>query len=122
MRAKVLIVALALALVGCGDGSPGGSTAPPQDTDIAVIGTDAFEFVPSDPAAEAGEITVALTCEQALQHDFVVETETEDVTVAECGGGETSVGSIELEASAYTFFCSIPGHRQAGMEGTLTVA
>ncbi len=35
-------------------------------------------------------------------------------------GGKKSL-TLTLAAGTYTFYCSVPGHRQAGMEGTLTV-
>jgi len=36
-------------------------------------------------------------------------------------GGGTKVFSATLKRGRYTYFCSVPGHRQAGMEGKLTV-
>jgi plastocyanin len=36
-------------------------------------------------------------------------------------GGSKTV-TLPLKAGTYTFYCSVPGHRQAGMEGTLTVS
>jgi uncharacterized cupredoxin-like copper-binding protein len=35
--------------------------------------------------------------------------------------GAKAEKAIDLKPGKYVFFCDVPGHRQAGMEGTLTV-
>jgi plastocyanin len=37
------------------------------------------------------------------------------------GQGGTSTVSASLKPGTYTFYCSVPGHREGGMEGKLTV-
>ena len=126
MRARtlILIIAGSLMLAACGgngdDAGNGDGAADGGEATVSVIGTDALAFDPDQISAAAGSITVELTSEQAVEHTFVVE-EASDTEVVAAGPGETSTGTIELEAGSYTFYCDVPGHREAGMEGTLEV-
>lgn len=113
-----LLVALTavVVLAACGGGEPGGRA---DGTVLEVLGTDDLTFEPSELSAPPGEITVELTTEE-INHTFVIE-QLDDREVVAAGANETASGTVELEPDTYTFYCSIPGHREAGMEGTLTV-
>lgn len=122
MRRKPLSTTVAaltvLALSACGGGGDGGST------DIEVTGTDALEFEPADFEVPAGEeVTVELTAEGGVEHDFTIEgVDGEDLEVVAADAGATATGTFTIdEAGSYTFYCSVPGHREAGMEGSLEV-
>jgi plastocyanin len=79
-----------------------------------------IEYTEAPETAEAGELTIALDNTEAnLEHDVTIE-ETGDETVVSDSGGGTDVGTIDLDAGTYTYYCSVPGHR-ATMEGTLEV-
>ena len=72
--------------------------------------------------ATAGTVTVELTNDSALPHDVRIESpDGEDVGGTDQITGETTSAEVELDAGEYTFYCSVPGHREGGMEGTLTV-
>ncbi len=138
----LLVLALAsLALVACGGGdsesseTTGGGGAATTETQSGGEGggggsTLSFEADPggelaftSDSAeAKAGNVTVEFKNPQALPHDVKIE----DSSGSEVGGTETitegsSSATVDLKPGSYTFYCSVPGHREAGMEGTLTV-
>jgi uncharacterized cupredoxin-like copper-binding protein len=130
-----MAVSVALVLGACGGGDSGStepaaepteSPAAEQETapaaDIVITGTASFQFEPSQVEAEAGTISVALTSKGG-PHTFTMDLEEGPETVAQVfAPGETNVGEVELEAGTYTFYCVIPGHREEGMEGTLTVS
>lgn len=123
-KTAIALTAAVLGLTACGGG--GGETDAADSGDgatggaeIAVTGTDGLKFSETELSAAAGEISVALTCEQGVPHTFVIEES--DALVSECSGGETDTGTVALEAGEYTFYCDVPGHRENGMEGTLTV-
>jgi plastocyanin len=78
-----------------------------------------FRFVPSEVSARPGEdIGIVLTATD-IEHDLVIDEFDAHVYAA---GGETATGGFTASgAGTYTYYCSIPGHREAGMEGTFVV-
>jgi plastocyanin len=102
---------------GGGGGAGGGSTV-----DISTPSGSDLAFDQKDVTAKAGNVTIDFDNKQALQHDVKVE----DSSGQELGGTDlvsdgTATATVDLQPGTYTFFCSVPGHREAGMEGTLTV-
>lgn len=122
LPARLLLggVLVVTALLGACGGDTATPPAPPPGVDEVVTGTDAFRFEPDQLEVAPGD-RVGLVCEGSLPHNIVVETEAEDVVVVECGGLEAAEGTVDVEPGSYTFFCDIPGHRAAGMVGTVTV-
>lgn len=141
MRYKLANTAVALTasmvLVGCG-GSGGEA-----DTSVEVRGTQDLNFEPSEFAAPAGEeVTVELATDETVEHDFTIEGATDvgqasggtdgehedgdtpetDLLVVHVAPGETGTGTFTInESGTYTVYCSVPGHREAGMEATLEI-
>ena len=56
-----------------------------------------------------------------VPHDVSIEGGGVDEQGREVTDGGTSTVLATLKPGSYTFYCSVPGHRQAGMEGRLTV-
>lgn len=115
MRVVTAVVVFTLGAAGCSsaDGGGGGS--------LQVLGTNGLQFEPAMLSGAAGTVTVELTAEDAVEHTFVVE-EAGDTEVVTAAAGETATGTIDLEPGTYTYYCSVEGHRSAGMEGELTVS
>jgi plastocyanin len=70
---------------------------------------------------EAGSVTIELDNPSDVPHDVRIEGEDGDVGGTDTVAGESTSATVELEAGDYTFYCSVSGHREAGMEGPLTV-
>lgn len=103
---------------GGGEEEQGLAAEAPEGALVFVAVDVDFEQAPE--TAEAGELTFFLANEGATLHDVTIEEEGDEVVV-EAEGGQTDEGSMELTAGSYTYYCSVPGHREAGMEGTLEV-
>lgn len=96
----------------------GNSEVAPGARRIEVSSTS-FEYDPPTIEATVGEdIEIVLTADDVL-HDFTIDEFDAHVSVEV---GETASGGFTAsEPGEYTFYCSVPGHRDAGMEGTLVV-
>ncbi len=71
--------------------------------------------------SKPGKVTIDFDNPSALEHDVAIEQNGEQIAVsATIAKGKTSV-SADLAPGTYTFLCTVPGHAEAGMEGTLTV-
>jgi plastocyanin len=73
-------------------------------------------------SAKAGTVSVTFTNMSPIEHDVTIAKggSVLGATPRITGGSKTL--TIKLAPGDYTFYCSVPGHRQAGMEGTLSVS
>jgi uncharacterized cupredoxin-like copper-binding protein len=101
-----------------GGGAAGGGSTVMID---AAEGTD-LAYVQKDVKAEAGKVTIEFNNPQSISHDVDVEdSKGEGVGETDLVAEGSATAALDLEPGTNTFFCSVPGHREAGMEGTLTV-
>ncbi len=96
----------------------GGGGGGGEAIELAADPGGALSYDKTSLEASAGEATIVLTNDSSVEHD--VRIEELDVGTDVITEGTDSV-TVTLEPGTYTFFCSVPGHREAGMEGTLTV-
>jgi len=98
--------------------SSGGGGATVQ---VAADPNGALKFVQSSLTAPVGKVTFEFTNESSLPHDFVLEDNSgKELAKTPVITNDKATTEATLKAGKYTYFCSVPGHRQAGMEGTLT--
>jgi mono/diheme cytochrome c family protein len=78
-------------------------------------------YVTKEATAPAGSLEISSKNDASIPHDIALE-----------GGGVTGKGevvqdggvskfTVSVTAGKYTYYCSVAGHREGGMEGTLTV-
>jgi uncharacterized cupredoxin-like copper-binding protein len=136
-----VLAAGALVVAGCGGGgskSSSSSSAPPASAPAASAPSQSAGgggeklSLQADPSgqlrfnkktltAKAGKVTIVMKNPSPLSHDISIEGNGVNRMGQTVATGGTSTVSAPLKHGKYTFYCSVPGHRQAGMLGTLTV-
>jgi len=141
MKTLTLVLALAaVALAGCGSSSneKAASTSTPTATATATATTgaasagggqvvklaadpSALKFDKSTLTAKAGKVTLSMANPSGLPHAVSIEGNGVDKDGNTVEKGGTSTVTAKLKPGTYEFYCPVDGHRQAGMEGKLTV-
>ncbi len=111
--------------------SPPTSTAPAQAPPVASEGGHKLAIAANPEgqlsyntktlAAKAGKVTITMANMAPLEHNITIAEGTKVLGATPTFKGGSRTLSVTLKAGKYVFYCSVPGHRQAGMEGTLTV-
>ncbi len=144
-RATLPLLALVvLAVAGCGSSSNsntssntpastspagGGTTAPAGGgasggtvLHVAANTEGQLKYDTTSLSAKAGTVTIGFTNSASLEHNLTLESASgTNVGATPTFQGGTKTLTLSLKPGVYKFFCSVPGHRQAGMEGTLVV-
>jgi plastocyanin len=142
LRTSTLTVIVTLfALAGCGGSSKSSSSTTPPASSAPAASTPAapppaataplalaadpsgqLKFDVSSLTAKAGQVSIKFTNASPVAHNVAIEGSSGQTLGATptFSGGSKSL-SVNLKLGTYTFFCSVPGHRAAGMSGTLTV-
>jgi plastocyanin len=101
--------------------SAGGAEGPGGTLQLAADPTQIAFDTTSGLSSKPGKVTIEFDNPSAIEHDVAIEKDGEELAKsALVTEGKTSV-SADLEPGDYTFLCTVPGHAEAGMEGTLTV-
>jgi plastocyanin len=124
--------ALVLALSACGGGSNSASTGAAttaagggggggQKLQLAADPGGALKFDTTSLEAKAGKVTIDFTNDSSLPHNVTIDGPGVEDEGTDTIKGSTANVTLDLKPGKYTFYCSVDGHRAAGMEGTLVV-
>ena len=101
-----------------GGGEAGGSSTLKFEADP----NGELAYTTTTASTKAGKVTIDFNNPQGLTHDVAIEdAQGEEVGKTDLIASEETSTTVDLKPGTYTFYCSVPGHREAGREGTLTV-
>jgi plastocyanin len=97
-----------------------GTSGPGGTIELAADESE-LKFDKTELTTKPGKVTIDFTNPSSIPHDVEIEVEGKELGGTEEITKSKATATVELEPGTYTFFCSVPGHREAGMEGTLVV-
>jgi mono/diheme cytochrome c family protein len=98
----------------------GGPTATAKDGTLTIPAdpNGQLAFRTNQASAPTGKLTLEMPNKSGTPHDIVIDGKGKGEEVQD---GGVSKFTATFPAGKFTYYCSVPGHREAGMQGTLTV-
>jgi plastocyanin len=118
LAAAVVLGAVALGACGSSGSGSSGVTKTATGGAITVTAVDT-KFDVGVIRAAPGPLAVTFDNHGASQHTFKIDGTS---MLLKANGGGSSTGTVTLKKGTYNFECTIPGHKQQGMKGTVVVA
>jgi plastocyanin len=81
----------------------------------------ALVFEPNKLTAKAGTVTIDYDNPSPVDHSVAIEAGSETLDESEIAADATLTAAADLDPGKFVYYCTVPGHREAGMEGTLTI-
>ena len=90
---------------------------------LAAAPSGMLMFTKTSLTAKAGKVTISFTNMAPEKHNLTIQKGTSGPVIAATPtfSGATKTLTVTLKPGTYTYYCSVPGHRMAGMQGTLTI-
>jgi plastocyanin len=129
------LLLVAVVLTACGDAdrrdrsasaAPPAATAQPArnvgDATTVHVTTEEFSFALDTTNVPAGPVTFVVRNDGQAPHDFRLSGNDVNEKIPIIQAGESKSLTVELKPGTYTYICTVGGHEQMGMKGTLTVS
>jgi plastocyanin len=123
LRVATAVAALTVVLAACGGGSGGGSSSPPAPSGktIDVTLKDFSITLAGGSTVQPGTYTFVVTNQGPSDHNLTVNGPGVSDKATPTFGTGTKDLTVTLKSGDYDLFCSVPGHKAAGMDTKLTV-
>ena len=99
-----------------------GTAAPVSAVTLSANPEGLLSFNTKQLSAKAGPVTITMTNMASLEHNVTIAQGGTVLGATPTFSGGSRTVRLTLKPGSYKFYCTVPGHRQAGMEGTLTVS
>ena len=139
LLALIAIAAIPVALAACGSDDSTSTSAASETTSSTAASTDSsttassgggqtvkigeseYKLDPSDATLKAGSVTLDVTNDGTITHNLQIEGNGVEETTDSLAPGDTGELTVDLKPGSYEMYCTIDGHKDLGMEGTVTV-
>jgi plastocyanin len=104
------------------EASPSGGATGPASVELSADPSGAPRFDPEALQAQTSRVTIEFENRSSVPHNVRIARDGRDVGGTPTIRRDSASTTIDLPAGSYTFYCSVDGHRESGMEGKLTVS